>query len=229
MTNNFQTDFQTIYTNLTECRHKSSWDYQYNISSLFISTWGTGSGTQAFITEEGHTSEVMTGCLRGNRLTFLRLKALSSSFSTAWMFLTLIMQRASFPGKQKSFCQIQVKNNIQWQSQALTTYFRQFVCVKQCAPFKMRRRRRWRWINAALGSVNHGARDIFIFWVISERQSLIPGSNNGFFFPVEINICQLASSVLQTIEFVDFSQTKQQVSSQKKTINLASIAVKMFT
>ncbi len=44
---------------------------------------------------------VINGVSEGNWLTFLRLKALSSSFSTAWIFLTLMMQRASFPEKQK--------------------------------------------------------------------------------------------------------------------------------
>lgn len=64
-----------------------------------------------FSSQRGHTLEVIIVCMRGIWLTFLRLKALSSSFSTAWIFLTLMMQRASFPGKQESFCQMCVKNN----------------------------------------------------------------------------------------------------------------------
>lgn len=39
---------------------------------------------------------------QADQLTFLRLKALSSSFSTAWMFLTLMVQRASFPVGEKT-------------------------------------------------------------------------------------------------------------------------------
>lgn len=39
----------------------------------------------------------------GNLLTFLRLKALSSSFSTAWIFFTLMIQTASFPKMQDSW------------------------------------------------------------------------------------------------------------------------------
>lgn len=90
-----------------------------------------------FSLQKGPTFRGDDWVLEGNWLTFLRLKALSSSFSTAWMFLTLITQRASFPGKQKN-----VNNNRQRQSQVLMSCFRLFVFVKQCAPLKMRKYKR---------------------------------------------------------------------------------------
>lgn len=73
----------------------------------------------------------------GDWLTFLRLKALSSSFSTAWIFLTLMMQRASFPGKQKSFCHIYVSRILHSDSQKYqqpTVHFR-FSCLCQSMCF----------------------------------------------------------------------------------------------
>lgn len=60
----------------------------------------------------GNTLEVMT-VSGSNWLTFLRLKALSSSFSTAWIFLTLMVQRASFPGTHKCFSQKSLYFNYQ--------------------------------------------------------------------------------------------------------------------
>lgn len=73
----------------------------------------------------------------GNWLTFLRLKALSSSFSTTLIFLTLMMQRASFPEKQKLFCLTFVQNNTQLHSEVVKNIYIYicdwlFPCVLLC-------------------------------------------------------------------------------------------------
>lgn len=88
---------------------------------LFILTRGNSAGGKISITRGPHFRSD-DWASRGNWLTFLRLKALSSSFSTAWIFLTLMMQRASFPGKQKLFRQVHVKNNKQRLSEVLMIY-----------------------------------------------------------------------------------------------------------
>ena len=106
--------------------------------NFFIWTWGSGSGK--FPSQMGWYFRSDDWVSEGNWLTFLRLKALSSSFSTAWIFLTLMMQRASFPGKQKSFCHIQyvsriIRNDSQkYQQPTVSLGF--VVCVKICAPCK---------------------------------------------------------------------------------------------
>lgn len=78
--------------------NKCSRDYQYNI--LIICVFQLRNKLQL---QRGHTLDVMMNVSGEyiHTLTFLRLKALSSSFSTAWIFLTLMIQRASFPGKHK--------------------------------------------------------------------------------------------------------------------------------
>lgn len=69
--------------------------------SVLALTRGTDPGATS-LSKRGNRLEVMAETLQGKWLTFLRLKALSSSFSTALIFLMSMVQRASFPVEQKA-------------------------------------------------------------------------------------------------------------------------------